>query len=317
MSYSELLPSNRAVLFAHLGQSLHNGQRFPGIFDEVAQISPVCYQASLKALADSIRAVPDKPLLEHIRESDLFLPWEVRFIQFGLATLKITEVFARLCDYYVLLGRASAKLYWIVAASWILLLVTIGLFAFGHNGILDDIGARWIAGIIVVVWGLYIGGKIAPWIVKNWIEPDSWFWLVACRIKPFRSLVVARSLYQYLLNLGLCVQSGMDLPRSLGVCAKSEPVDWLRSRYQTVVDLVKGGKNLSRAFLETGVLSETRITANAQTMKSSKLWEPGITEVVRASFNDQLRYASRVLPLLLLVPLFVVWLAVLLQTEVL
>ncbi|AZZ93974.1 hypothetical protein EUZ85_25920 [Hahella sp. KA22] len=310
MSYSELLPANRAVLFANLGQAFLNGEKFPGVFDSAADISPRCYMAKLNQLAESVRQEADKPLLELIRESGVFLPWEVRFIQFGLATLRIAEVFARLCDYYVLIGRSSRQLSAWLAGSWLLCCFTLAyllyFFAFGAQTTLTSMSVCASAAVA----GLVVGVRLAPVFLRNWVEPDSRFWNAASRFPQIRSLVVARSVYQYLLNLGLCVQAGMDLPRTLGVCAKSEPVDWLRQRYHIVAASVGKGKNLSRAFLESGVLSETRITAHPDESKGkpARLWDPGIIEVVRQSFDEQLRYASKVAPLLLLAPLTVVWL---------
>ncbi|WLQ11825.1 hypothetical protein O5O45_19030 [Hahella aquimaris] len=310
MSYSELLPANRAVLFANLGQALLNGEKFPGVFDSAADISPRCYAAKLNQLAESVRKKADKPLLELIRESGVFLPWEVRFIQFGLATLRIAEVFARLCDYYVLIGRSSRQLSAWVAGSWLLACFTLAylmyFFGFGAQASWMSLGS----GAALMVVGIGVGVRLAPTLLGNWVAPDSRFWNQASRLPQIRSLVVARSVYQYLLNLGLCVQAGMDLPRTLGVCAKSEPVDWLRQRYHLVAASVGKGMNLSKAFLESGVLSETRITAHPEQSKGkpARLWDPGIIEVVRQSFDEQLRYASKALPLLLLAPLAVVWL---------
>ena len=305
MSYAAHLASNRAVLFANLGQALSNGDKFPQIFDNVADISPDCFQQQLNGLANDIRQVPDKPLLEHLKASPLFLSWELRFIQFGLATLKITEVFSRLCEYYVLIGQSSARLIWWAAGLWLLLCFTGGYLTY----VLAPAETALWGGGITIACLLLVGYLSSSVIMANWVAPDSRFWRLAARLPQFRSLVVARSVYQYLLNLGLCIQGGMDLSRSLNVCAKSEPISWLRQRYQGVATDVAGGTQISKAFIASGILAETRFTAQPRDQQgpAGKLWEPGITDVVRQSYIDQLEFTSAVLPFLLLVPLAAVW----------
>ncbi len=305
MSYATQLASNRAVLFANLGQALSNGDKFPQIFDNVAEISPDCFRQSLTQLAENIRQTPEIPLLEHLKASPLFLPWELRFIQFGLATLKITEVFSRLCEYYVLIGQSSARLIWWTAGLWLLL-----SFTGGYAGYLiaPESAAFGVGGGVTVLL-CSLGYLASAPVMANWIAPDSRFWRLAALLPLFRSLVVARSVYQYLLNLGLCIQGGMDLPRSLNVCAKSEPISWLRQRYQGVATDVASGTQISKAFIASGILAETKFTAQPRDQQgpAGKLWEPGITDVVRQSYVDQLEFTSAVLPFLLLVPLAVVW----------
>ncbi|WP_020410060.1 type II secretion system F family protein [Hahella ganghwensis] len=311
MSYSSYLASNRAVLFANLGQALHNGDKFPEIFDNVADISPDCFAKSLAGLANAVREQPDKPLLEHMKEAPLFLAWELRFIQFGLATLKIEEVFARLCEYYVMIGQPTGRLMRWTAGLWGILSFTGGYLAY----VLSPVSTSLWYGVGTLVLLLIVGVLAASPAMGGWVAPDSRFWRLAARLPQFRSLVVARSVYQYLLNLGLCIQGGMDLSRSLKVCAKSEPISWLRQRYQGVAADVANGNQISKAFIASGILAETRITAQPkeQHPKGGKLWEPGITDIVRQSYTDQLDFAARFLPLLLMVPLAVIWVYLALQ----
>jgi len=305
MPYAAHLASNRAVLFANLGQALSNGDKFPQIFDSVADISPDCFQQLLTGLAIDIRQVPDKPLLEHLKASSLFLSWELRFIQLGLATLKITEVFSRLCEYYVLIGRCSTRLIWWAVGLWLLFCFTGGYLTYV---IAPPVIALW-GGVGISACLVLVGYLSSSVIMASWIAPDSSFWRLAAKFPQWRSLVVARSVYQYLLNLGLCIQGGMDLSRSLNVCAKSEPVCWLRQRYQGIASDVAGGTQISKAFIASGILAEIKFTAQSRDQHGSvgKLWEPGITDVVRQSYIDQLEFTSAVLPVLPLILLAVVW----------
>ncbi|OZG71177.1 hypothetical protein BTA51_22670 [Hahella sp. CCB-MM4] len=305
MSYSSNLASNRAVLYANLGQALHNGDKFPQIFDNVADISPDCFSRPLADLANAVREAPDTPLLEHLKQSSLFLSWELRFIQFGLATLKIEEVFARLCEYYVMIGQPTGRLMRWTAGLWGLLSFTGGYL--GYVLAPEDMALWSGAGVFVML--LVFGVLVAAPAMGGWVAPDSGFWRLASWLPQFRSLVVARSVYQYLLNLGLCIQGGMDLSRSLKICAKSEPIGWLRQRYQGVASDVANGNQISKAFIASGILAETKLTAQPKGHQApgGKLWEPGITDIVRQSFTDQLDFAARFLPFLLLIPLAVVW----------
>ncbi len=306
MSYTKYLPSNRAVLFANLSQALANGEKFPELFESAADISPGCYSKPLLQLATAIREQSQVPLLIHIKEAAVFLPWEVRFIQLGLATLKIGEVFARLCDYYALIaGISKYFLLWFVG-FWCLLGLT-GAYL-GANLVADKSSVS--VGFAATVLTLAFGWFVLPGILQQWIVPNSVVWQFAVYLPRMRSLVVARSVYQYLLNLGLCVQSGMDLSRSLKVSAKSEPIDWLRQRYLGVAEDVAAGAPISKAFIGSGILSETRIvvSTDAGGKKPGNLWEPGITDVVRQSFSQQLEFAAKILPLGLMLIFAVTWL---------
>ena len=312
MSYVKFLPTNRAVLFANLGQALNNGEKFPQLFATSADISPPCYAQALLALATAVQEKPDQPLLQHIVKSSLFLPWEIRFIRFGLATLRIAEVFARLCDYYVLVGGVSKRLIWWFIGLWSLLSVSLGYGLFGVTGLfMPGLGLSG-SDIIATAVLLVVGWLIAPLMLKGWIAPDSPVWVAVAKLPYFRSLVVSRSVYQYLLNLGLCIQGNIDLERSLNVCAKSEPVIWLRQRYQGVAEDVAGGARISKAFVVSGILKETRIvvTRNGDS-KPGALWESGITDVVRQSFSQQLQQVAQILPFLLMIPIALVWLTLL------
>ena len=306
MSYARFLPSNRAVLFANLGQLITDGEKFPQIFELAADISPSCFSQSLLALTKSVLDEPDRALLDHIRESSVFLPWEVRFIKFGLATLKIAEVFARLCDYYVLVGKASRKLlYWSVG-GWVLLSLLVSNLAMVHFK--QVAGLEWW-GILIAIFCMLCGLGVLSSIkgLQMWIAPDSAFWRQAARIPFCRSLIVTRSVHQFLLNLGMCIQSGMDLDRSLKVSSKSEPIDWLRQRYLGVAKDVASGVAISKAFVSSGILTETKIVVHPKPgEKAGALWEPGITDVVRQSFAEQLESVTWVIPFLVMLPLVLV-----------
>ena len=312
MSLSANLPTNRAVLFANLGQALTNGEKFPGLFETSADISPVCYRGPLLVLAAKIRKQPEKPLLVHLENAGIFFPWEIRLIRFGLATLKIAEVFARLCDYYILVGTATAHLARWASGLWILLSCSFGyLLALTVGGSYFVMGPA-VLGILagLVLFGM--GLLLSPAILKSWIEPNSILWMKGARIPLLRSLVVVRSVYQYLMNLGLCIQGGFDLDRSLKITARSEPVRWLRQRYQGVADDVAGGTQISKAFISRGILTETRILAGENGAKATgALWEPGITDIVRQSFARQLTQASRLVLGMFIVLLIIVWMGLL------
>jgi len=312
MSYASYLPANRAVLFANLGQALNNGEKFPDLFDSVADVSPGCYHSQLASLAVSIREQPDLPLLELMKRSPVFLPWELRYIQFGLATLKISEVFARLCDYYVLIGGVSRRLVFWISGVWVLLGLSLSCLLVS---VVDMPEAETtVAVAFLAIISARLGWGLLPLLVRNWIEPNSGFWGIGAKIPILQSMVVTRSVYQYLLNLGLCIQGGLDLDRSLKVTAKSEPVAWLRQRYQGVAEDVAAGAQISEAFMMSGVLARTKIlTADSQAKPAGAIWEPGITDIVRHSFSRQLNQVVRLLPFFTLVPLILVWLGILLM----
>ena len=312
MLSSGYLPSNRAVLFANLGQALNTGERFPELFETSSDISPACYRASLRALATRIRERPEQPLLEHIKQSSVFLPWEIRYIQFGLATLKIAEVFARLCDYYVLIGKDTNRLMIYSVCLWVVMSGVLGLFLFQLlQHIVSGPGAVLLSilGFLSMLVGLWLA---MPQMLRIWIEPDSKFWLLGARLPLIRSMMVARSVYQYLLNLGLCIQGGFDFDRSLKVTAKSEAIPWLRHRYQTVAVDVAAGTQISKAFMDSGILSETRIYAGQlNSNQAIAIWEPGIIDVVRESYALQLKRVVYWLPLTLVLPMFLLGLLML------
>src|SRR5690606_17020518 len=117
--WAQSLPGNRALLFAEIANRLSSGSGFPAVFEEVGELVPACYHRGLKALAASIRAAPETPLLTHFESSNLFVEWELRFVRFGLASGRIVEVFARICDHHTILAHAGRSLFFGFWLLWL------------------------------------------------------------------------------------------------------------------------------------------------------------------------------------------------------
>ena len=285
--WAHSLPGNRALLFAEIAGRLAAGSGFPAVFEEVLDVVPSCYHRGLKALAANVRAVPDKPLLEHFESSDLFVEWELRFVRFGLASGRVVEVFARICDHHTILASAGRSLFfgfWILWLGVTLLLPFILLIPGGTTSG-DHLAALGILHAVLLLLGL----PVYTWLVQSWIRPDARVWRALNFLPLFRQTQGSRSLYHYLLNLGLCIQAGLHLRRALSLSADAETTAVLREKYKLVSADVTLGHPLSTAFQRSGVLQDTLLMVNASQLKKSKLWEPGVTDVVKASYSELLK----------------------------
>lgn len=291
--YAQLLPAHRAVLFAEFSRAIEQGARFPGVFDSLAEQVPACFHAQLHELSAGISRNQDQPLLAHLENSPLFLPWEKRFLKIGLATLRIQEVAARICDCYVLLensGRRIATFNAIGVFLLLLLFAGVGLTAAFSE---QDTGSlAWITGGICVA-GLFCVPWWSRFILGQWMQVDSSLWRLLTLFPVGRSCVTVRSLHQYLLNLGLCVQCGFDLGRTTRLSAQAEPVGWLRRRYQRIAEAVGRGEPLSRSVAASGLLAQADIREMPAPDEGRKeLWNPGVIDAVRAAYQRQLCQAG-------------------------
>lgn len=303
MNYRERLSSHRAMLFAQLGQSIKEGQHFPDVFVELSQQSHPAYRKPLLQLNERIRVAPNEPLAQHFDESDLFLPWESRLLKLGLATLRIPEICGRACDYYAAIERSSRflsfgvfVLFFIWSLSLAGLAGTAVFIHLGGSGLIPSGSGLLVAlgvALVVAAAGRQWGGRL----LTQWSSPDSRLWQLFSVLSLGKSCLVARSLHQYLLNLGLCVQSNFDIVRSARLCAKAESVPWIRQTYLDIAAQLQAGQTLSQAFVHSGLLAMTSIgPLPARTEgESSALWSPGITDVVKAAYQRQLWLLVRLL----------------------
>lgn len=291
-SYTQLLPGHRALLFAEFSRALEQGAHFPGVFEQISEQVPACYQQGLKELNQAVLAEPERPLLQHLKESGLFLPWELRFLTLGLATMRIPQMAARICDYYAAVEPSSRRLALLSAWGMGITLLFVGL-----SGLFF-----WPWAMAAVLLALLAKPLARIWLFQ-WSQPDTFLWSLLEKGKPGRSCLVLRSLHQYLLNLGLCVQSGQTMERSTQLCADAEPVARLRDRYKVVASDVAGGAALSKAVAGSGMLMMARLERLpvVKADASQGLWSPGIIDAVRSSFVEQLSSRLRwVLTFLLL-----------------
>ena len=296
MKYAAILPGNRSVLFANLGRywpgkEAGDPERLAAFWKDVARYSPACFRAELEALAE--QAAAGEVVTAQLTQSTLFLPWEQRMLALALAIGRPREGFARVCDAYVPVARSGRALIWqmlfIYGLFWLALMVVVSLSV-------GPLGTRLAVlaglGVLAVVLAPALGKRL----MALWIDPESALWTRLQSFSLGRSVVVTRSLYQYLLNLGWCIQAGMDVRQSAALSAETEPRAALRARYQQAARAVAEGQSLSKAFVLTGVLQEARLVSAPTTQSGGKLWEPGVTDVVRQSWEEQLRWVATMLP---------------------
>lgn len=287
--YAQSLPGNRALLYAEFARALEQGAHFPQVFRDLIGNVPSCFDTDLNALASRIESSPEIPLLTHLQTSSLFWEWELRLMKLGLATLRIGEMAARLCEHYVSIEKSSRQIALLIAA-----LIALGVVLIGLVGV----GLGWTAGAsgpAVILVGAatilaLVGKSLAAMLMRQWGSPDSTLWSLLQSLTGGCSCRVVRSLHAYLLNLGLCIQSGQSVPQSARLASQAESVAWLRRRYISVADAVGRGEPLSRSFAASGLLAlgEIHRLPEPEGEGGGTMWSPGIIEAVRQSFVEQL-----------------------------
>lgn len=297
----------RALLFSRLHASLRDQGKWDEVFRLMGQGRMAAERAQMAALADQFEA-GQEALLQVLRDSDQFLPWELELIQLGLACGNVADPYRRLAEHYHQLDQAVQN-----ARRYRLLPTAIYLFtgwALPAALVLDG-HATPLAGLLLACLPLLLLGA-AMWagrgIWRAWQRDRVPRRLLAVlyRIPPLSELLRLYQIRLYLDNLSLCIESGQPLERALKLAARRLPYSPWRRRFSQIHQQVEAGGRLSVALLNSGILQGVMLPTPGPGTDAAAA-QRQLTDVVRATYAERLAYWARWQPasVLLLVPLVV------------
>lgn len=309
MKYKELTAAHRARLFTALQQLDEKQGGWDKVFQLLNQGQRAAEQAQLSELADQL-ADGQQAVLESLKQTGQFLPWELELISLGLAAGNVQAIYRRLGQHYQLQLRFQQELK--AHLKWPLLTVLVvsamvftGAWLYDYLSLFDMLWRLASAYLVFFACGM-MGSAILPFYNAGKLPV-----LLVAAVKKFPGVsMLAKSgqTHHYLQNLNLCIAGGMSLPQSLKQSARRIPDQRLRQPYMEVYRCVEQGQKLSVALANSGILSGVAIGPMDTKGANAADAQVHLTEAVRVAYVEQLFYWARWLPQLLYasLPLIVV-----------
>ncbi|CAA0079383.1 Uncharacterised protein [Zhongshania aliphaticivorans] len=291
-------PAQRFVLFQSLYQASQSGENN---WDHVVALLSKGEQAAKRAQLDSVAAQfadGQRVVLDELREGGVFLDWELRFLQLGLATGNLAKMYLRLAEHYRL--QAAFQQRFRVHIRWPLSIVLLCI-------------------VLLPIWGLSAGAFIASDALT--ILVLSLFPLIlvyGIRLLSSRNLFVRRGIqqaayrlpgigralaqyqsYHFMNHLADCIAGGFTLSQALKQSARRLPEAPINNRYYKMAADVEGGELLSTALLRSGILVGVKLPP-VSNMGDAKQVPSQLGLAIHRVCEEQSDFWSAYLPWLLL-----------------
>lgn len=252
------------------------------------------HRAQLDVLAEKF-ASGQKIVLDELRGGGLFLEWELRFMQLGLAVGNLANVYRRLAEHYRMLNdfqqrfaRAARLPLGLVGGFALLipLLLLISQQLSGRHALLAiALGLLPIA-IMVAVASLLWRQRRRPRLQA-----------VAYRLGGLGRALARYQSYHYVNHLGECIAAGMPLNQALKQSARRMPESPVKARYERIARDVIGGEKLSVSLLKSGMLEGVELGTSAG---DARQVPAQLSLAIHKSCEEQLAFWSASLPFVVL-----------------
>ena len=240
-------------------------------------------------------------VLDGLKSSGQFLPWELAILELGLATGNISASYTRLRDHYLLQQQLAAELK--RQLKWPLFIVvsvlTLVLAWACYDQQLSVLAALIrLFFSVALVWGLVIvtGGLVRrfragtmPGVIASIIR----------HLPGFSGIQKAGQTYHYLQNLKQCTDSGLPLAQALKLSARKIPDSHFTPAYMNVLEAVISGKKLSAALAASGLLDRIALPPMTVENPGAADAQAHLVEAAYHHYIEQLWFWTRWLPQLL------------------
>ncbi len=294
MKKTELSASHRATLFSALLDLDQKQGGWDKVFQLLNEGQRAAQRAQIPELVEQLEQ-GQTVVLEGLKNTGQFLPWELRILELGLATGNIRTSYERLRDHYFLQQKITDEIKQQIKLP--LLLVFIGI-------------------AVVIAWLLWAQQlSVVSALIRLAISAAFLYGLAAVskaiiyrfrlqsetfnRVKrwPFISEVLELSQsYHYLRNLNQAIDSGLSLSQSLKIAANKIPDPFFSARYLKVYETVEGGTKLSQALGHCGILKGVEIKPLIKKGATAKDAQLHITDAVYEAYLTRLWYWGQNLP---------------------
>lgn len=296
MRSKELSAGHRALLFS----SLSNMENWDKIGQLLFQGEQAAKVGEMPELAEQFEQGRDS-ILEAMKNSKQFLPWEFELMQLGLAAGNIKEVYERIHQHYLLQQQMFSQLRKELRLPSVIL-ISVLLSIVGMSVYNGDI--NWLSASVqllvfgLIAWLVLLGSK---WLFVNFSAgqiPEQLSTVIK-RLPGINRLLSTLQTYHFFTNLSLCIRSGINLKQSLKLSAKRIPDSYFYPAYAEISQQVADGQKLSVTLSKSGVLKGVNIGPIKPGKDNAIDAQQHIASAVYAYYVEQLTFWVRMLPQLL------------------
>ncbi|MEE8059392.1 MAG: type II secretion system F family protein [Pseudomonadales bacterium] len=300
MRVNNLSATHRATLFSALLDLDRKQGGWDKVFQLLSQGQRVARRAHMSELAAQLEE-GQTVVLEGLKNTGQFLPWELQILALGLATGTISESYQRLREHYLLQQRFNNELK--RQLKWpflfvIVVLVVLLVWAYSDQQLsLLAVGVRLLLSAVVMV-GI---ATVVGWLVRCF-RADTLPAIVSSTIKHFpgvNGLIFPGQTSHYFKNLNQCINSGLPLIESLKLSAQKIPDTFYSPSFMTVHDAVQEGRKLSVALASCGILNGIELKPLAIESPSAMDAQIHIAEAAYHHYIERLWFLTRWIPQLL------------------
>lgn len=300
MQFSQHKAAYRVKLFAALIQMDEQQSGWDKVFQLLYQTRRAAENAQLTALVEQLEE-GQTAVLQGLKNSGQFLPWEIKILEVGLASGSINVSYQRLRDHYLLQQKFTADLKArLKPPLCVVLLVITALLTWLVFGDKLSVPAALLK-LAITCFGLWLMLLLGQGVIKGFWKASlpPWFESLIKWLPIIKDFLQLGQTYHYLRNLNQCTDSGLPLNVSLKLAAKKIPDQFFIPHFMQVHDAVESGMRLSSALSRCGILTGVSLAPIAIKDASVADAQLHITEAVYQAYIEWLWYWVGWLPQLL------------------
>lgn len=307
MQAHERSPQLRAQLFNALLEQHHQQGDWDKVFQLLNQGRRVAESAQMQAVAEKLEEGQDL-VLQGLRDSGRFLPWELSILEIGLATGNIAESYRRLRDHYLLQQRFGTEVRQQCTGPFVIVaLVLAGMYAWlALDRLLDPLLALGIFVGSLAATALLLS-LVAGAVVRTMAGAARPLTERCLGLLPMVGRVIrAAQLHHFFRNLVQSVEAQLSLPQALKIAANKTPDRHFRQEFLGVYEAVAQGGKLSSALAGSRLLQGVALAPMSTAGAGANEAMQHITESVYADYVRRLWLLARSVPQLLFVALLLI-----------
>ena len=288
--------AQRFMLFQSLHTASQSGDNnWDQLIALLSKGEQAAHRAQLDALAEKF-ASGQQLVMGELRNGGLFLEWELRFLQLGLAVGNLANVYRRLAEHYRLLTefqqrfRRAARLPVLLVCGFVLLVP-----------LLLRVSQQLTAGetLQIIVLGMLPLCTLSVLAGMLWRNRGAW-WVqrFGYRLPGVGRALASYQSYHYVNHLGECIAAGMPLAQALKQSARRMPDSPVKARYERIASEVAGGEKLSVSLLKSGALAGVTLPVNVA--GDARQVPAQLSLAIHRGCEEQLAFWSASLPFVML-----------------
>lgn len=291
-------PEQRFVLFQSLFEASqsqdNNWQQLVALLSKGEQAAQ---RAQLDEVAEQFSS-GQQVVLDELRDGGVFLEWELRFLQLGLAVGDLASVYRRLAEHYRLRTEFRRRL----RSNAVFPLVVLMIFALGAPLALLVLGEvsplqALLAGALglfplalVAVLGMLLGAL--PGAKQRLLNSLYRLPGVGLALTQYQS-------YHFINHLAACLNGGFQLSQALKQSARRMPDTPVKGRYASLARDVAEGQRFSQALMKSEILRGVELPIMAAGADARQV-PAQLSLAIHRACEQQLQYWAASLPYLLL-----------------